>query len=254
MPGLHQPEWSPEEERLLRQEAFYTEILRRRTSPSGTHEEPIWHQILESKLLLTLVSVVLGGIVGKLIVSSYQDRAKRTALEVAEYRQFISKQQDVVQKTYDLLGEAVSDSQVLISLTQPVFEEKNIQPADRPDVRKQKKALLEEHQKLSLKWDAEKYKTGLLLEYYHFNHPAVVSHWAASRDSVEKLMECSLRTYGTFLNGGGSAKPDSCRDEKTKVQADLDALAEAVGQAREYTWRHYRASPLTADTATKPSP
>jgi hypothetical protein len=252
MPGPEQIEWSPEEERLLRQEAFYTEILRRRTSPAETRKDPVWRQILESKLVLTLVSVVLGGIVGKIIVSSYQDRAKQAALEVAEYRQFISKQQDVVQKTYDLLGEAVSDSQVLLSLTQPVFEEKNIQPADRADVRKQKKALLEQHQKLSLKWDAEKYKTGLLLEYYHFSHPAVVSHWASSRDSVEKLMQCSLHTYGTFLNGGASAKPDSCRDEKTKVQADLDAFAEAVGQAREYTWQHFRAGPTIANAVTKP--
>ncbi len=252
MRGPQQIEWSPEEERLLRQEAFYTEILRRRTSPAETRKEPVWRQIIESKLVLTLVSVVLGGIVGKIIVSSYQDRAKQAALEVAEYRQFISRQQDVVQKTYDLLGEAVSDSQVLLSLTQPVFEEKNIQPADRADVRKQKKALLEQHQKLSLKWDAEKYKTGLLLEYYHFNHPAVVSHWASSRDSVEKLMQCSLRTYGTFLNGGGSAKPDSCRDDKTKVQADLDALAEAVGQAREYTWQHFRAAPIKMSADTKP--
>jgi cell division protein FtsB len=252
MPGPEQIEWSPEEERLLRQEAFYTEILRRRTLPTETHKEPVWRQILDSKLLLTLVSIVLGGIVGKLIVSSYQDRAKQAALEVAEYRQFISRQQDVVQKTYDLLGEAVSDSQVLLSLTQPVFEEKNIQPADRVDVHKQKKTLLEQHQKLSLKWDAEKYKTGLLLEYYHFNHPAVVSHWASSRDSVEKLLQCSVHTYGTFLNGGGSAKPDSCLDEKTKVQADLDGLAEAVGQAREYTWQHYRASPTKTNADTKP--
>lgn len=252
MKDPQQIEWSPEEERLLRQEAFYTEILRRRTPQAEAHKEPVWHQILESKLLLTLVSVVLGGIVGKLIVSSYQDRAKQTALEVAEYRQFISKQQDIVQKTYDLLGEAVSDSQVLLSLTQPVFEEKNIQPADRADVRKQKKALLEQHQKLSLKWDAEKYKTGLLLEYYHFNHPAVVSHWASSRDSVEKLMQCSIYTYGKFINGGGSAKPDSCQHEKTKVQADLDALAEAVGQAREYTWQHFRASLTMTNGDTKP--
>ena len=248
MSGPEQIQWSPDEERQLRQEAFYTEILRRRTLPTEAHREPVWRQILDSKLLLTLVSVVLGGIVGKLVVSSYQERAKQTALEVTEYRQFISRQQDVVQKTYDLLGEAVSDSQVLLSLTQPVFEEKNIQAADRADVRKQKKALLEQHQKLSLKWDAEKYKTGLLLEYYHFNHPTVVSHWVSSRDSVETLMQCSLRTYGTFLNGGGSANPDSCRDEKAKVQADLDALAQAVGQAREYTWQHLRASPAITDT------
>jgi len=54
---------------------------------------------------------------------------------------------------------------------------------------------------------------------------------------------CSVRVYGTFLNGGGSAKPDSRQNEKKKAQANLDSLAEAVGKAREYTWKHLIASP-----------
>lgn len=242
-----QIQWSPEEERLLRQETFYAEIIRRRTVKDQPRDLPVWRQILESKFAITLVSVVLGGILGKIIVSSYQERAKEAAVEVAEYRQFITRQQDVVQKTCDLLGEAVADSQVLLSLTQPMFEEKDIQPADRDDVRKQKKLLLEQHQKLSLKWDAEKFKTGLLLQYYHFDHPAVVSHWASSRDSVEQLLQCSVRVYGTFLKGGGSVKPDSCQNEKKKTQADLDSLAEAVGKAREFTWQHLVASSHSVD-------
>ena len=97
--------FSDDEQRLLRHEAFIAEVEKLRAPEAAPRDEPYWLQALKSPAVSALITVVVGGILGNIIVSRYQERQKSNEQAVAEYRQYLQKEEEIVRHAYDVLGE-----------------------------------------------------------------------------------------------------------------------------------------------------
>jgi hypothetical protein len=238
MTDYTEPKWSEEEERFFRHEAFVAKVVSLR-KPSGIeHAKPVWLQALESSAVAALITVVLGGIFGQLIITTYQDNSKKNDQALAEYRQYLERQQSIVQQAYDLIGDCTFDSQTLISLTQPKFDLKNVKENQREDVAKQKRELLNKHNAIIEKWEKEKNKMGLLISYYHYGQPDVLKAWRGAQESVDGLLDCAIGNYHDFIEDPDATKGkgDICKDKMSGVETNLGALAATIDKSRQYTW------------------
>jgi len=246
------PKWSPEEEKLLRHEAFTAAVLRTRAQAKGEKRDSVLFRILESRLAGTLVTVLIGGLLVQWLLASYQEKAKQNAIDLAEYRQYISKQQEIVQGTYDLVGQVAFGGQLLLSLTQPKFQLINVPPRGRETLSKQRAGLIAKHNELVQEWQRRRYKTGALLSYYHYGRKDIAPAWLEVQNRLDELLECSNKVYTGYLESPKRAMPEAelCRDERQKLTTDLGKLGESLERARLYVWQQ-RELPSTKPAATE---
>lgn len=196
-----------------------------------------FRDLFVSNTAAALVTVVVGGLFGHWILARYQDRAKADAIALAQYRAFISKQQDVIGRAYDLLGGTAADSRALIELTQPEFQPRYILPGYRAAARAQAQRFLEAHNRLSAAWDQDRYKMDSLMRYYFSAKPQVLTMWTAALGSAEALRTCASQTYNQFNMHHTFPSPAICEPKIEKFERALKQLSRAVASARSYTWQ-----------------
>lgn len=62
--------------------------------------------VLNSTVLATLVTVVIGGIGGNYIVHGYQERSKQQERELDDHKELLKRQEEVAVNAFQLLGDA----------------------------------------------------------------------------------------------------------------------------------------------------
>jgi hypothetical protein len=112
--------WTEDEAKLLRHEAFISEILEAR-QPDRESRKPRWQIFLESSVATALITVILGGWAGHLITTSVQEKTKERELALARQKEITSARLQTVRSALADIGEVVSGSEDLIVLTHPEF-------------------------------------------------------------------------------------------------------------------------------------
>jgi hypothetical protein len=62
--------------------------------------------VLNSTVLATLITVVIGGIGGNYILHGYQERAKEQERELDDHKELLKRQEEVAINAFQLLGDA----------------------------------------------------------------------------------------------------------------------------------------------------
>src|SRR5258707_5663985 len=150
--------FSQSEKELLQHEALVASILERRKS-SSLERKRVWLQFLESRviaaLIATLITVVGGGIIGQLIITSVQEKAKKDEQSLQDHKQLLDRQEDIIQRAYSLAGNCISDSYRLISLTDQINEIESVSKPFQDAVRERRIAVLNKHYALLDEWQIE---------------------------------------------------------------------------------------------------
>ncbi|HEY0003358.1 MAG TPA: hypothetical protein VGB17_01010 [Pyrinomonadaceae bacterium] len=228
------PEWSDSETRWLEYEKFIAEVSKLRARPETP--KPLWQKILETSGGAALITVLIGGILGQLInlsiQSSLKDREHRQSMlkarndqALAAYNKFLEQGSETVKHAYGLIGNCLSASDDLISITKPEFnmtdlaqEQLKVQTAQKTDVRKK-------YNETFIKWREEREQLGLLMKYYHHNEAAVTSAWLRVQESTTNYMNCaSDRHQQRFDSNVPEDKLPSCEDKKNAIRSALDEL------------------------------
>ena len=234
-------DWSDDELRLLRHEAFLAEVLKTRSESQYTEQsKPKWQRFLESSGGTALVTVILGGVLGQILAWSIQSGLKDREFQEAwmkargdqalvSYKEYTAQEQELMKSTYELIGSCISASEDLIILTTPEFAQDSFEGAVV-----QRRSLRENYNKIEVRWRSDKEKIGLLMGYYHPNQSKVASAWYNTQDSVSNYMDCAQQWYLDHVKPVETTQ--ACKKEEDSLRNSLKEFNKSLEQARNYLW------------------
>lgn len=190
----------------------------------NTDTKPVWLEILISNTVAALVTVILGGIAGQLIVIRFQNKAKDREQSVIDYRQKVERQQDAIQHAYESVTKSIVTSNSLMQLTQPAFDLRAVPREDRENLKKQKREVIEKYNAASGEWQIEQEKIRLLFRYYY--GVGALPAWRGVKDSVDRLRKCASKLYDDHRNDPSktTSEEEFCTGESSDVTTKLDSL------------------------------
>lgn len=234
------PTFTDEQQVILRHEAMMAEVMKLRSPRRTSDERPRWLQVLESSAVTTLVTVVVGGFLGNLFVSWYQARQKNNEQSLAEYRQYLHKEEEIVEHAYDVLGTAYLNAHQTLDLTRVSFQEKNFAKDDRKIIRAQRAEITDKINDFRAVWEKEREQIGFRLSFYHYGRPEVATAWRNAKTALEKLISCSDMYYDKYLTSKANVNGTEallCSHEDKDYGDVLRALSEEITAARRYSWQ-----------------
>jgi hypothetical protein len=205
-----------------------------------------WRLFLDSKVIVALVTVLIGGLFGQCISASIQNSLKEREFQQAwlkargdqalqSHKEYLDKEQEMVIHAYDLIGKCLTAARDLIDITDTDFALAGFKGKEREKVADQKTEVLDNYGAVIEKWDSEGNKTSLLIGYYHPGHPEVKTAWVDTQNSVNKYLDCARQWYKDH-----ELKPQdttgACKKEKDEVDNQLTAIGSKLETARQYSW------------------
>jgi len=237
-------QWSNDEARMLRHEAFMTEVMRRRVRVEGEgYTKPWWQRFLESTGGAAMITVLIGGLLGQLITWSVQKGLKEREFQEAwmkargdqalvTYKDYLNQEQEIVRRVYEIVGSCISVSEDLIDLTKLEFA-----PGKSIGVEKQRNSIRERYNTIDAQWRGEREKLGLLMSYYHRGRPEVAAAWRDLQDSVTKYNECAGNWYLDHPHPLIKVEvADACKNDRDDLRKRLEQLSASLEASRQYAW------------------
>ena len=232
-------QWSEDEERILAHEAFITEVIRRRkeNDPNAVPRQSLL-RFLESTTGTALITILLGSLLAPIVISHIQTSRTRDDQALAEYKLYLTHQQEVVTDTYDLVGRMIYSAQDLITLTKPTFDMTRIDKEDKETIEKQKREMIGKYNSTIKEWRIKENMQGLIISYYFYGAQEVQKSWGATQKAVDDFVKCAQDRHEEFLNHPEiSSQPDKCSIYKEPVKISLSELAHSIEISRRYTWQ-----------------
>jgi hypothetical protein len=189
-----------------------------------------------------LVTVVLGGFVGTILTSQWQDYLKKRDSSVAAYAEYLKQEQEITKRAYELIGTGIAASDDLLSLTEAAFDLNRFEGDERKKVASQRESIRENFNAQDKRWRAERETLGLLMGYYHRGQPDVISSWQQAQDSITGYFDCARNTYlntSTDPSSGGKV----CKSERNEYRNRLASLNQSFERARVHAWQVFDQSP-----------
>jgi hypothetical protein len=244
------PDQPQVDERLLHHLTLVAAVLRNEAiGDAKNHSKHWWQYFLEPSVLTALVTVLIGGLFGGLITAMYQAAQKDREFQqswlktrgdqaLTSYKEYLDREQELIRRAYALVGACVSASDRLAYQTGPPFRAEFI---NQPEVENQKNAIKKNFNQMNAKWLSEKEELGLLMNYYHPDHPGVIIAWRKVRDSVTRYTEWAAN----WNNDHQPPKPppgvqeikDGSKPLYDALSSDLDELSKALESVRDYPWK-----------------
>lgn len=216
---------------------------------------------LDSKVVVALVTVLIGGLFGQCISASIQNSQKEREFQQAwlkargdqalqSHKEYLDKEQQTVLQAYDLIGKCLTAGRDLIDLTDTDFALKLFSGEQQKKVADQRTEMIDNHNIVVEKWDSEGNKIGLLMGYYHPGHPDVKTAWEETQKSVNKYLDCARLWYQKY-----ERKPldttGACKQEKDEVDNQLTALGSKLEKARQYSWEGWESPEKLRESLNK---
>jgi hypothetical protein len=232
---------TPHQQELLDHEEFIAAVERVRAKGKTSEPNKRWLDILNSSAVTTLITVALGGILGNLIVSNYQDKQKQNALAQEQYQVFLAKQRDLVDSAVELVGDGQFDSAGLLALTQARFNVRGQDGKFSPDLQKKRDDILSAHDAYLRKWGTESFKTAVLVNYYFLGRANVGDKWGKVVDGANDLENCAEQQYESSSLHGASQSPTNqlCANQQVELNHALTGFSQALSEARNYAWQNF---------------
>src|SRR5216684_5902799 len=123
--------------------------------------------VLNSTVLATLVTVVIGGIGGNYIVHGYQERSKQQERELDDHKELLKRQEEVAVTAFQLLGDAQYFGKALRELAKPAAPAPGLTPAQIESVQKRNALIGDRANDFLERWEKEKTSTGMRLLYFN---------------------------------------------------------------------------------------
>ncbi len=237
-----QPDLSDKEAKGLHYEEFVSEMKKRGISLEREHAtKPRWQRFLESTGGTAVITVLLGGLIGQWINLTVQKSLKyrdfqqqwmkaRGDQALVSYNQYLTQENEFIQRIYDLIGSCVSASADLIILTAPEFS-----PGSHKGIESQKTTVRKKYNEAISRWRSEKEKLGLLMGYYHYRQPDVFIAWGQVQEAVTEYMDAARKWYMEHYQSPIDTS-QACENEEKILKDKLAGLTKSLEASRRYAW------------------
>lgn len=241
-PEPSEPDWSEDEKRLLRHEAFINQIVRLRTH-APAEKKPTWLRFLESSGGTALIAAVIGAVLVQWISGSIQASLKEREFRQAwmqargnqaltAYKEQLDQEEQIVRRAYDLIGSTIQASQDLIDLTGPELSLKTYRRSQRKQIEMQRDRIRKAYNKADIEWRGQKENLSLLIALYHHGQPDIISRWQDLQNSIPGYMDCALTWYDTHDTANAGTLKTACANESKVLTEKLEHLTAALGDFR----------------------
>lgn len=221
--------------------------------------------IIESGAFTALITVLLGGILGNFVISSVQHDMALNDQSLTEYKKYLNSQQEIVNFAYDLTGRIMFASQSIITFTKPEFVNNKLVKVDKDKREKQSDEIQGKFNSTIEEWRIQEEKIGLLMRYYHYGQPEVLTLWRDTQNKVNQFIDCARGSYVLYVESQSDLKkqPDldeqytKCDEKKREVRGSLDSFALALDKSRQYIWQQLKVpapSPQVTSSSQVTSP
>jgi len=256
MSSAPSPELTDKDEHLPYYLVLLVEALGRQLSSNEAKPKKSWWQyFVEPMVLTSLITVTVGGLFGGLITSIYQEKMKqreaqqasirsRSDLSLIWYKEHLIQEQEVLKRTYGLLGNCVSASERLISQTGPAFRE-NFTGANKDLVDRQQSTIKRNFNETKAKWYSERLELSLLISYYYppktDGDVDVLTSWSKVDESVVSYLNCAEEWNNNHQSPDNVTTEDdirsACKPFYNRLASDIAALTKQLEAARQYPWK-----------------
>lgn len=245
------PKRGESDEQILHYLALLATILHQPPGPPEPKERKSFGDALrEPTVVAALVTVLIGGIAATLITGLIQWRAgvrefnqawvkSRGDQALISYKDYLDQEQQLMRRTYALIGTYISASDGLAGLTKSTWRQELVGPKLEA-VQKQMKDIRTNYNEVHAKWNSEVEELGLLMGYYHPGQPQVLSSWRGVKESVTAYQQCAQNWYETHP----ATKPPptdeevsaACKPKYEVLLNSLNGLTNSLESARRYAW------------------
>jgi hypothetical protein len=146
--------------------------------------------ILNSSVLVALVTVVLGGIGGNYILHEYQEGSKDKQQELDDHKALVQRQEEVAISAFQLLGDAHYFAIALNKLAQPA-PLPGLTPAQLETRQKSNELIWSRSADFLERWEKEKTATGMRL-FFFYEGDDVRGAWARVKDAGDQMLSSAL--------------------------------------------------------------
>src|SRR5438445_5795635 len=194
--------------------------------------KPWWQRFLESTGGTALITVLVGGILGQRLTSSYQEKLKERELALAFYREQSKEQQDIGARYIELVGSCLGASQDLVVLTAKDFDPEQFTGEQQKKVVQQRTEIRKKYNEVDSRWAVDGAQLGLLIQLHSYGQQGVAQGWRNVQQSVTAYKECAEEWYSEHEQKFAARKElrTVCTKERDHALADVDQFTEQVGQ------------------------
>lgn len=189
--------------------------------------------VLNSTVLATLITVVIGGIGGNYIVHGYQERSKQQERELDDHKELLKRQEEVAINAFQLLGDAHYFGIALNTLAKSV-PPPSLTPTQLELQQKSNELIWSRSADFLERWEKEKISTGMRLLFFYDD--SVRAAWTHVKDAGdEMLLSALIHVQMRIANPAAPLPPTSPRaraPEEQKFDDAVNELARALERAR----------------------
>lgn len=187
-------------------------------------------EILESAVVASLISVVLGGWIGNLLIAHYQERLKEHEEQILTYKEHEAARQAAIVEALGVLGDVEYNSSALISLTQPYMQPENVAPGDRKALQALRNELASSARAFKSSWEKRQLVAGLKLQLYC---PELAATWKAASSAANSVLSKSDEQYENYINDPAAFQEVELADVNRAFASALDTFSATLGDASQ---------------------
>jgi len=172
--------------------------------PSSHESKPKWLQLFESSGFVAIVTVVLGGLVGSLVTSRFQEKSKQREQQVARiqlehdrslaaFNEHLDRERKIVDEMLAKVGGLADTARGLSQLSRAEWSGKDQPAAEQARLAQERHKIVERYNQATAAWDADRLRLGILLGLEHDNNPELLEAWRNAGIKVEAYSVCCDR-------------------------------------------------------------
>lgn len=222
---------------------------KKRISRNGDdyQSKPFWRFILESSGGTTIITVLIGGLLGQWINFTIQKGLKdrefqqemmknQHSQDLLAYKEYQSQEKSFIQNIYEITGESIFSASELININEESYNPKIYSGKDRKKIEDQRFSIRENYNKSIAKLARESLKLRFLIGYYHAGDHKLSSTWNELEKSLEDYMECAGSYYMDHSFNKKYLKncQEACKDKEKKVKDLLNNFTHQLESTRKF--------------------
>jgi len=214
-------------------------------APSSTLKD-----ILNSSVLVALITVVLGGIGGNYILHGYQERSREKEQALDDHKELVKRQEEVAISAFQLLGDAQYFAIALnkVAASPPLSA---LPPAQREMQEKNNVSIWNRSTEFLERWEKEKTSTGMRLSYF-YEGVRVRAAWMDVKEAGDVMLRAAVNRVQMRIASPRAPLPQTSPQagvpEKQKFDDAVTDLADALSSSRPPTHSTIDTQHSTIDT------
>jgi hypothetical protein len=228
---------SIDELRDLVTQAIALEYLKQKGADTKD-KKPRWLQVMETTGFATLVTVLIGGLIGTGVTYMFQTWAKDRELSLAAaqsrrerdlsaFNQHLDRERKTVDEMSQKLGAFVDGASDLAELSRREWNKAN-RAKDRHEI-------VRRFNNAASQWHADRVRLSLLLELEHDTDPDLRKDFGVISERADTYARCADRWRTLFTTLSASEAQRACEEFRDKLDAAITAFADRMVVLRANT-------------------